>query len=153
VLHNRLGHRKCRTLLAASEHQLRGDAGVLTSSELGFLDCGITTIRASTRNKQPHTAATRAGEHLFLDILYAVSPYGLTHAMTFPNYLLIVDAYLRHSKIYGLAHKSSSDVIGAQKKFQAHHSFLRALGHLDTEKIRADSGGEFDSGLFTEHCT
>jgi transposase InsO family protein len=152
VLHNRLGHRKCRTLLAASEHHLWGDAGVLMTPEAGCLDCGIATIRANARNKQPHTAATRAGEHLFLDVLYVVSPFGLTHATTFPNYLLIVDAYSHHSKIYGLGHKSSSDVISALKKFQADHSFLGQLGQLDTEKIRADSGGEFDSGAFTEHC-
>jgi hypothetical protein len=111
------------------------------TSELGCFDCGIATIRASARNKQPHTAATRAGEHLFLDVLYAVLPNGVTHATTFPNYLLIVDAYCRNSKIYGLAHKSSIEVIRALKKFQADHSFLRELGHLDTEKIRADSGG------------
>jgi hypothetical protein len=81
-----------------------------------------------------------------------VSPYGLTHATTFPNNLLIVDAYSRHSKIYGLGHKSSSAVIGALKKFQADHSFLRDLGYVDTEKICADSGGEFDSNTFAEHC-
>ncbi len=113
ILHHRLGHRKWRTLLAASEHHLWGDAGVLMTSELGCLDCGIATIRAIARNKQPHKAATRAGEHLFLDVLYAVLPNGLTHATTFPNYLLIFDAYSRHSNIYGLAHKSSIKVIRA----------------------------------------
>jgi len=44
ILHNRLGHRRCRTLLAASEHSLWADAGVLMSSETGCLDCGIATI-------------------------------------------------------------------------------------------------------------
>jgi hypothetical protein len=135
-----------------SEHRLWADAGVLMSSEVGCLDCSIATIRASARNKQPHTATTRPGEHLFLDIQYAVCPHGLTHVTTFPNYLLIVDAYLRYSKLYGLPHKSSSEVIIALKKFQAEHSFLRELWHLDTEKIRADAGGEFDAALFAQHC-
>jgi len=152
TVHKRLGHRKCRTLLAASEHNVWSDAGVLMSGEAGCLDCGIATIRATARNKQPHTAASRAGEHLFLDIQYAVSPHGLTHATTFPNYLIIVDWHSRYTKFYGLAHKSSADVIVALKKFQADHSFLRELGHIDIEKIRADAGGEFDSRLFTEHC-
>jgi hypothetical protein len=152
ILHKRLGHRKCRTLLAASEHNLWSDAGVLMSSEVGCLDCGIATIRATTRNTQPHTAASRAGEHLFLDIQYAVSPHGLTHATTFPNYLIIVDGYSRYTKFYGLAHKSSMDIIAALKKFQADHSFLKEFSHIDIEKIRADAGGEFDSRLFTEHC-
>ncbi len=152
TLHNRLGHRKCRTLLAASEHRLWADAGVLMSSELGCLDCGIASIRANARNKQPYTAATRAGVHLFLDIQYAVSSHGLAHATTFPNYLLVVDAYSRYSKLYGLSHKSSNEVIAALQKFQAEHSFLKELGHLDTEKIRADAGSEFDSALFAQHC-
>lgn len=152
TLHNRLGHRKCCTLLAASAHGLWADAGVLMPLEVGCLDCSIATIRASARNKQPHTAATWAGEHLFLYVQYAVCPHGLTYATTFPNYLLIVDAYSRYSKLYGIPHKSSSKVIVALKKFQVEHSFLREFGHLDTEKIRADAGSEFDSALFAQHC-
>jgi transposase InsO family protein len=152
MLHNRLGHRRCRTLLAASEHGLWADAGVLMSAEVGCLDCGIATIRAAARNKYSHTAATRAGEHLFLDIQYAVLPQGLTRATTFPNYLLIVDGYSRYTRLYGLQDKSSATVIEALKKFQAEHSCLTEIGHLDTEKIRADAGTEFDSGLFSQHC-
>jgi transposase InsO family protein len=43
-------------------------------------------------------------------------------------------------------------VIDALKKNQAEHSFLKGLGHLDTTKIRADAGTEFDSSLFSQHC-
>jgi hypothetical protein len=152
MLHNRLGHRRCRTLLAASEHNLWADAGVLMSAEVGCLDCGIATIRATARNRHSHTAATRAGEHLFLDIQYAVLPQGLTRATTFPNYLLIVDGYSRYTRLYGLQDKSSATVIEALKKFKAEHSCLTEIGHLDTEKIRADAGTECDSGLFSQHC-
>jgi hypothetical protein len=114
-------------LLKASEHNLWSDARVLMSSEVGYLDCGIATIWATAWNKQPHTAALRAGEHLFLDTQYAVSPHGLTHATTFPNYLIIVDGHSHYTKFYGLTHKSSTDVIATLKKFQADHSFLREL--------------------------
>lgn len=79
-------------------------------------------------------------------------PQGLTRATTFPNYLLIVDGYSRYTKLNGLNHKSSLAVIEALKKFQAKHSFLKELGHLDKEKIRADAGTEFDSSLFSQHC-
>jgi transposase InsO family protein len=122
------------------------------SAETGCLDCGIATIRATARNKHPHTAATRAGEHLFLDRQYAVLSQGLTRATTFPNYLLIVDGCSRYTKLYGLLDKSSATVIEALQKFQAEHSFLTEIGHLDTEKIRADDGTEFDSSLFSQHC-
>jgi len=66
--HSRLGHRKCRTLLAASEHNLWEDTTIRMTGETGCLTCGIATIRSRTRNKEPHSGATRAGEYLFLDI-------------------------------------------------------------------------------------
>jgi hypothetical protein len=66
--HSRLGHRKCRTLLAASEHNLGEDTTIRMTGETGCLTCGIATIRSRTRNKEPHSGATRAGEYLFLDI-------------------------------------------------------------------------------------
>jgi len=97
------------------------------SSEVGCLDCGVATIRANARNK---------GEHLFLDIQYAILPQGLTQATTFPNYLLIVDGF----------------VITSLKKFQAEHSLIKEIGHLDTEKIRSNAGMEFDSSLFSQYC-
>jgi hypothetical protein len=147
LLHTRLGHRKCRTLLAGSEHNLWADDGVWMSTEIGCLNCGIATIRATARNKQPHTAATRAGRHLFLDIQHAILPQGLTYATSYPNYLIIVDAYSRYTKLYGLAHKGSADVIAVLKKYQADHSSMGELRHLDTEKIRADTRSEFNSGI------
>ncbi len=143
ILHNRLGHCRCHTLLAGSEHNLWADAGILMSSEVGCLDCGVATIRANARNK---------GEHLFLDIQYAILPQGLTQATTFPNYLLIVDGYSRYTTLYRLHDKSSASVIASLKKFQAEHSLIKEIGHLDTEKIRSNAGTEFDSSLFSQYC-
>lgn len=78
VLHNRLGHCKCRTLLAASEHNLWADTNILMTPEVGCLSCGIATIRATARNKEPHSTAKRPGEYyLFLDILYPIVAQGL----------------------------------------------------------------------------
>jgi hypothetical protein len=113
------------------------------SSEVGCLDCGVATIRANARNK---------GEHLFLDIQYAILPQGLTQATTFPNYLLIVDGYSRYTTLYRLHDKSSASVIASLKKFQAEHSLIKEIGHLDTEKIRSNAGMEFDSSLFSQYC-
>jgi hypothetical protein len=58
LLHQRLGHRKCRTLLAANEHQLWEDVTIRMTGETGCLTCGIATICSRAHDKEPHTGAT-----------------------------------------------------------------------------------------------
>jgi hypothetical protein len=74
LLHNRLGHRKCHTLLATNKHDLWNDTIICMSSDNGCLSCGITTIKSTARNKEPHTAASHPGEYVFLDISYILLP-------------------------------------------------------------------------------
>lgn len=100
LLHKRLGHRKCRTLLAASEHNLWEDVTVRMSPETGCLSCGISTIRSTGRNKEPHTGATAPGEYVFMDILHPVIVTGLTPNTSYAFYLLLVDAFSRYVCIY-----------------------------------------------------
>jgi hypothetical protein len=50
LLHARLGHRRCRTLLAANEHRLWKDTVIRMSPENGCLSCGIATSRAAAQN-------------------------------------------------------------------------------------------------------
>jgi hypothetical protein len=102
LLHLRLGHRKCRTLLAASEHQLWEDTTVHMTGETGCLTCDVATIHSRAHNKKAHSGATRAGEYFFLDIQYPLVQAGLTISTSYPFYLLIVDAYSRYSKLYGI---------------------------------------------------
>jgi len=69
LLHHCLGHRKCRTLLTASEHNLWEDTTIRMTGETGSLMCSIATIRS--RNKEAHSGATWAGKYLFLDIQHS----------------------------------------------------------------------------------
>jgi hypothetical protein len=67
LLHNRLGHRKCRTLLAARKHNLWEDATVHNMSpETGCLSFGVSTIWSTAHNKEPHTGAAIPGEYVFM---------------------------------------------------------------------------------------
>jgi hypothetical protein len=113
LLHLRLGHHKCRTLLAASEHQLWEDTTVRMTGETGCLSCDIATIRSRARNKEAHSGATHAGEYLFLDIQHPLLQTGLTISTSYPFYLFIVDAYSRFSRLYGIPKKSVSAVMSA----------------------------------------
>jgi len=61
LLHQRLGHRKCRSLLAASEHGVWADTMVRMGPEEECISCEISTAQASNRNKEPHTGGTYPG--------------------------------------------------------------------------------------------
>jgi len=152
LLHQRLGHRKCRALLAASEHGVWADTLVRMGPEEECVSCEISTARASKRNKEAHTGGTYAGEYIFLDILHPVVPVGLTRNSTFPFYLILVDAYSRYACIYGIADKSSGCVIDTLTRYQADHGHIGNYGYLDIARIQADSGTQFTSQEFRDHC-
>jgi hypothetical protein len=105
LIHVRLGHRKCRTLLSANEHRLWKDVTIRMSPENGCLSCDIATARAANRNKDHHSEASRPGEYIFLDIQHPITTTGLTPATTYDFYLIIVDAYSRYVRFYGLENK------------------------------------------------
>jgi transposase InsO family protein len=152
LLHSRLGHRKCRTLLAASEHNLWEDTTIRMTRKTGCLTCGIATIRSRARNKEPHSGATWAGEYLFLEIQHPLVQPGLTRSTSYAFYLLIVDAYSRYVKIYGIPKKSMMAMISALQLYQAEHSPRGNYGYLDTTRIRADVGSQFTSHAFADYC-
>jgi hypothetical protein len=61
LLHQRLGHQKCRALLAASEHVVWSDTIVCMGPEEECIICNISMIRATSRNKEPRTGGTYPG--------------------------------------------------------------------------------------------
>jgi hypothetical protein len=61
LLHDRLGHRGLRSLLAAEEHQVWADTKIRIESDTDCTTCKIATICAVTRNKYPHTPAGHPG--------------------------------------------------------------------------------------------
>ncbi len=110
---------------SASKHQLWQDVAVRMSPEVGCLSCGISTINATARNKEPHTGASRPGEHIFLDILHPLVTAGLT----------------------------TTSVINILWQYQADHRQASGnFGYLNIERICADAGSQFTADQFREHC-
>jgi hypothetical protein len=62
LVHARLGHSKCRTLLAANDHRLWKDAVIRMSPETGCLSLGIATACSTMHNKEHHSGAVHPGE-------------------------------------------------------------------------------------------
>jgi hypothetical protein len=152
LIHQRLGHRKCRALLAASEHGVGADTMVRMGPEEECVSCEISTARATSRNKEAHTGANYPGEYVFMDILHPLVPVGLTKNSTFPFSLILVDAYSRYACIYGMLDKSSCCVIDTLLRYQADYGHIGNYGYLDIARIRADSGTQFMSQDFKDHC-
>jgi hypothetical protein len=113
LLHACLGHWKCRTLLSTDEHQLWQDVIIRMSPETGCLSCGIATARSAAHNKEHHSGASWPREYIFLDIEHPITSTGLTPATTYPFYLIIVHAYLRYVRFYGIRNKSTKAVTTA----------------------------------------
>jgi len=151
-MHRRLGHRKCRTLLAANEHHLWEDAMVCMSLEMGCLSYSIATIKASARNKDHHTAASHPGKYVFLDILHPITRTGLTTKTSYAFYLIIVDAYFPYCTFHSLPDKSTAEVIQAPSQYQADHKPANEYGFIDLVHIWSDAGSQFTVEEFAKHC-
>jgi len=122
------------------------------TGESGCLTCGIATICSRAKNKEAHTSAARDGEYLFIDIQHPKITTGLTIATSYAFYLLIVDAYSRYVKLYGIPKKLTSAVVAALQEYQADHSPSGTYGYLNTERIRADAGSQFMAAAFADYC-
>jgi len=122
------------------------------TGETGCLTCGSATIHSRAHNKEPHTSAHRAGKYLFLDIQHPLVKAGLTISTSYPFYLLIMDAFSRYSKLYGLPKKSTSAVVAILKEFQADQTPSGTYGYLNTDRIRTDAGSQFISTEFADYC-
>jgi len=114
--------------------------------------CEIFTACATNRNKEAHTGANYPGEYVFMDILHPLVPVGLTRDSTFDFSLILVDAYSRYACIYGFLDKSSCCVIETLLRYQADHGHIGNYGYLDRARIRANSGTQFTSQEFKDHC-
>ena len=63
--------------------------------------CQISSMNKKARSKAP--LKTKAPfKWVFMDVIPATSPKSLTNDTNFKNYLLIVDAYSKLPKLYGM---------------------------------------------------
>jgi len=114
--------------------------------------CQIATIRATARNKHPHTPASHPGATVFLDILPCKSSPGITPRTTHSHCLILVDSFSRFSVIYGLSNKTTETVVETLLKYAADYHVADEYGYLDIDRLKADAGSEFTSGAFKQFC-
>ena len=73
-------------------------------------------------------------------IITATAPKRLTSDTTFSNYLLIVDAYSKIPKLYGIAKIITEEVMDDLDMFQSRFGKIDKFGWWELEIISSDAG-------------
>ena len=89
---------------------------------------------------------------VFMDIIPPTTPKSLTSDTTFSNYLLIVDAYSKIPKLYGMEKITTEEVMDKLDMFQSRFGEIDEFGWWDLEIFSADSGTHFTLTEFKEEC-
>ena len=85
-----------------------------------------------------------------MDIIPSTAPKSLTSDTTFSNCLLIVDAYSKIPKLYGMEKITTEEVMDKPDIFQSISGKIDEFGWWDLERISADVGTHFTSTEFKE---
>ena len=87
-----------------------------------------------------------------MDIIPLTTPKILTSDTTFSNYLLIVDAYSKITKLYGMEKITTEEVMDKLDMFQSIFGEIDEFGWWDLERIAADASTQFTLTEFKEEC-
>ena len=87
-----------------------------------------------------------------MDIIPSTAPKSLTSDTFFANYLLIVDAYSKIPKLYGMEKFTTEEVMDKLDMFQSRFGKIDQFGWWDLEIISADAGTQFTSTEFKDEC-
>ena len=110
LLHQRLGHRSTRSLLAGDTANVWEDKEFRIDPEPFCTYCQISSMNKNARSKIP-LKPKAPFKWVFMDIIPSTAPKSLTSDKTFSNYLLIVDAYSKIPKLYGMENITTDEVM------------------------------------------
>ena len=89
---------------------------------------------------------------VFMDIIPSTTPKSLTSDTIFSNYLLIVDAYSKIPKLYGMDNITTEEVMEKLDMFKSRFGKIDQFGWWDLERISADAGTQFTLTEFKDEC-
>ena len=83
-----------------------------------------------------------------MDIIPSTAPKSLTSETNLSNYILIVDAYYKIPKLYGMEKITTEEVMDKLDMFQSRFWKIDEFGWCNLEIISADAGTQFTSTKF-----
>ena len=87
-----------------------------------------------------------------MDIIPLTSTKILASDTTFSNYLLIVDAYSKMTKIYDMEKITTEEIMDKLDMLQFRFGKIDKFGWWDLERISVDAGTQFTSTEFKKEC-
>ena len=130
LLHQRLGHRHTRSLLAGDNANVWEDIELRIDPDNFFTSCQISSMNKKARSKIPLKPKSPF-KWVFMDIISSTAPKSLTSDTTFSNYILIVDAYSKIPKIYGINKITTEEVMDKLDFFQSRFGKIDEFGWWD----------------------
>ena len=100
-MHLRLGHRSTISLLAGDTANVWEDIELIIYPDPFCTSCQISSMKKKARSKNPLKPKVTFKQFL-MDIIPSTAPKRLTDDIVFHNYILIVDALSKISKLYGM---------------------------------------------------
>ena len=135
-MHQRLGHRSTRSLIAGDTANVWEDAELKIDADPFCTSCKISSKNKKARSKLPlNPKAPFQG--VFMDVIPSTAPNSLTNETNIKNYLLIVDAYSKIPKRYGMENITTAEVLDKLDMFQSRFSKINQFGWWDLERISA----------------
>ena len=113
--------------------------------------CQISSINKKAGSKIP-LKPKAPFRWIFMDMISSRLSKVLTSDTTFSNYILIVDAYSKIPKCYGMEKIITEEVMDKLDMFQSRFGKIYEFGWWDLERISADAGKHFTSTEFKEEC-
>ena len=151
LLHQRLGHISIRSLLAGDTVNVWEDVELRIYPDPFCTSCQIYSMNKKARSKI--TLRSKAPfKWVFMDIIPSTAPKSLTSDKTFSNYLLIVDAYSKIPKLYGMDNITTEEVMDKLDMFQSRFRKIDQFGWWDLERISADARTQFTLTEFKHEC-
>ena len=111
------------------------------------ISCQISSMNKKARSKIP-LKPKAPFKWVFMDIFPSTEPKSLTNDTTFSNYLLIVDAYFKIPKLYGMEKITTEEVMDKLDMLKSIFGKMDQFGWWDLEIISADTGTQFTSTEF-----
>ena len=109
-LHQILGHRSTRSLLAGDTENFWEYVELRIDLDPFYTSCQISSMNKKARSKIP-LKPKAPFKWVFMDIIPSTAPKSLTSDTTFSNYFLIVDAYSKIPKLYGVDNITTEEVM------------------------------------------
>ena len=118
LLHQRIGHRSTRSLIAGDTANVWEDVELRIDPDPFCTTCQNKSMNKKAKSKIPlkPKAPFKWG---FMYIIPSTAPKILTSDNNISNYLLIVDAYSKIPKLYGMENITTEEVMDKLYMFQS----------------------------------